>query len=233
MVFKGFSGGKAHFTRVPEAFFSDLLPKIDYLGELKVTLYALWRLEHMDAPVRYLVEANFIEDERFMQGMGSTPEEAEAALKESLARGLDRATFLKVTLPRDQEEQDYYFLNTPKGRAAVRAIQAGEWHPRDEIDPAAVMRPAPPNVFQLYEEHIGPLSPMIAESLRDAEAIYPAAWLEEAIRIAVENNARSWRYVETILRRWEEEGRYEREDRRDSEEDRRKYVEGKYADSIE
>jgi DNA replication protein DnaD len=52
------------------------------------------------------------------------------------------------------------------------------------------------------------------------------------VRIAVENNKRSWSYVNAILRRWQEEGRHE-QDRGDTEKDRRGYFEGEYADFIE
>jgi DnaD/phage-associated family protein len=89
-----------------------------------------------------------------------------------------------------------------------------------------------PNIFRLYEENIGPLTPMIAEALREAESTYPAQWVEEAFRIAVENNVRRWRYVEAILRSWQEEGRND-QDRRYSERDRRRYVEGQFSDFIE
>jgi DNA replication protein DnaD len=53
------------------------------------------------------------------------------------------------------------------------------------------------------------------------------------MRIAVENNARSWSYVQAILRRWQEGGRDERRTEGDSEKDRRKYVEGEFSDFIE
>jgi DnaD/phage-associated family protein len=66
---------------------------------------------------------------------------------------------------------------------------------------------------------------MIAETLREAEQTYPMAWIEEAIRLAVEHNKRSWRYAAAILERWQQEGRDEREDRRDSEAARRRYAE--------
>jgi DNA replication protein DnaD len=49
----------------------------------------------------------------------------------------------------------------------------------------------------------------------------------------VKNNKRSWRYCEAILKRWKEEGRAQKQDRRDTEEDRRKYVKGEFADHIE
>ena len=38
MPFAGFPSGKMHLTRIPAQFFSELLPQIDHLGELKVTL---------------------------------------------------------------------------------------------------------------------------------------------------------------------------------------------------
>jgi DNA replication protein DnaD len=45
-------------------------------------------------------------------------------------------------------------------------------------------------------------------------------------------NARNWKYIEAILRSWKEKG-HDEKDRRDSQEDRRKYIEGEYADFIE
>jgi DNA replication protein len=227
--FSGFPDGKVKFTRIPETFFSELLPQIDHLGELKVTIYALWHLEHRSGAFRYLRDRDFSEDERFMFGLAATPEAAESTLRESLQRAVERGTLLEV----DLEKQPIYFINTPKGRAAVAAIQKGEWRPQDDEDIAVALRPTPSNIFELYEQNIGPLTPMIAETLRDAEDTYASAWIAEAIQIAVEKNVRNWRYVDAILSRWKKEGRYEQEDRGSSEEDRRRYVEGKYADLIE
>jgi DNA replication protein len=48
---------------------------------------------------------------------------------------------------------------------------------------------------------------MMAEILKDAETLYPPAWIEEAIELAVQNNSRRWKYVEAILRKWKENGR--------------------------
>ncbi len=64
-----------------------------------------------------------------------------------------------------------------------------------------------PNIFTLYEQNIGLLSPIIADQLKDAADQYPAEWIEEAFRGAVEQNKRKWSYVRAILRRWETEGR--------------------------
>ena len=43
---KGFSGfpAKSNFTPIPNIFFSEVLPQIDDLAELKVTLHIFWTL---------------------------------------------------------------------------------------------------------------------------------------------------------------------------------------------
>ena len=232
-VFSGFGEGKVGFTSVPDTFFSELLPKIDDLGELKVTVYAFWRLDHMEGVFRYLRRVNFLEDADFMQGMGTTSQEAEKNLYASLDRCARRGTLLKADLLVGESEETFYFLNSPKGRAALEAIARDEWQPTGDALAPIDVSPAHPNIFRLYEENIGPLTPMIAESLRDAEQTYPSSWIEEAIKKAVENNVRRWNYVEAILKRWQEGGHYDRKDRRDTEKDRRKYVEGEFSDYIE
>jgi DNA replication protein DnaD len=74
---------------------------------------------------------------------------------------------------------------------------------------------------------------MLADALRDAENSYPIAWIEEALSIAVKKNKRSWSYAAAILKRWQEEGRHEGKGQQDTEEDRRRYVTGKYSEFIE
>lgn len=223
--FNGFSEGKTRFTPVPAAFFKELLPAIDHLGELKVTVYAIWRLDRMEGAFRYLRRADFAEDRPFMQGLAGASNTAEAALDEALERAVTRGSFLKATCELGSGVESYYFLNSPKGRAAVQAIQNGQWMPSGQAQLPVELISEPPNIYRLYEEHIGPLTPMIADALRDAENTYPAKWIEEAIRIAVENNSRSWRYCAAILNRWQLEGRYDRQDRQDSAKTRRRYAE--------
>ncbi len=232
-LFVGFPEGKVRFTSIPDLFFPELLPVIDHLGELKVTLYTFWRLDHMEGTFRYMQRENYLEDADFMLGLTGEPEQAEADLDDAIERCVVRGTFLKATLELEDGSQDFYFLNTPKGRAAVKAIDQGEWrHTGDPASPVELIAEKP-NIFNLYEENIGPLTPMIAETLKDAEDTYPYQWIEDGVRIAVENNVRRWSYVEAILKRWQEGGRDERKDRRDTEKDRRRYVEGEFSDFIE
>lgn len=223
--FNGFAEGKVSFTSIPGPFFTQLLPEIDRLDELKVTVYVFWRLDRMEGTFRYLRCSDFLDDQRFMQGLGEDHNQSSVALDEALQRCVERGTLLEANVAFETGSEKIYFLNSPKGQAAVQAIAKGNWRPSGDPDYPLDLSLDQPNVFHLYEQHIGPLTPMIADTLRDAEDIYPDVWIEEAIRLAVENNVRRWSYVEAILNRWQEEGRHDRKDRRDTEKDRRRYAE--------
>ena len=238
--FAGFPSGAVHSTPVPTPFFSDLLPQIDNLGELKVTLYALWFLDQQEGPLRYLALKDLLADRRLLEGLSSTPgissfEESESvrsALLDAIDRATRRGTLLRTIPPGRTAEDTIFFLNSPRGRAALQSLGHGEWMPGLEGHVQAVLELERPNIFKLYEENIGPLTPLISDALREAEADYPSDWIEDAMRKAVTANARSWRYIDKILRSWKEKGRDDQH-RRDSEKDSRRYIEGELSDFVE
>lgn len=198
-TFKGFPNGPNGRILLPERFFSDLLPAIDDLGELKLTLYCFWALQQREGDYRYLRLRDVLADQVFMAGMGADPE---AAARAALDRAVQRGTLLEVSL----DNGAVYFMNTERGRAAIAALERGDWLPGDAERPIAGIIERP-NIFALYEQNIGPLTPMLAEMLADAERTYPPEWITDAVKAAVEGNKRSWRYIEAILRRWQTEGR--------------------------
>ena len=73
-----------------------------------------------------------------------------------------------------------------------------------------------PTIFELYEQNIGLLQPVLAEELAAAERDYPEEWIADAFRLAAEQNARSWRYIRAILERWAHEGKDDGEPGRNS-----------------
>lgn len=232
--FSGFPAGKVRFTPLPNLFFSELLPAIDDLAELKVTLHIFWLLHQKKGYPRYVSRKELESDGvllRGLKGMGGEPEER---LSQALERAVARGTLLYVTACWGEKQDDWYFMNTDLGRRTVDKIRRGELELEADILPSEVrLEVERPNIFVLYEQNIGLLTPLIAEELRDAEKTYPADWIEEAFRIAVEHNARHWRYVRSVLERWAAEGKDSEKARRGSEEDRRRYIEGKYAEYIE
>ena len=214
--FKGFTESET-FTQLPDTVFHNLLKDMNDVAELKVTLYLIWRVEHMEGPFRALTRMDFN-----VRDLGLPAEEITRGLEKAVQRG----TLLKV----QRETTVYFLLNSPRGRATVQALETGKWNPKTGILAPPIERS---NIFKLYEENIGPLTPFIADVLNDAEEMYSAEWVGDAIQEAVLHNARNWKYCEAILKHWKEEGRAEKQDRRDTEKDRRKYIEGKYSDYIE
>jgi DNA replication protein len=225
--FNGFSSTDASAVPVPSIFFSTLLPQIDHLGEMKVTLYAFANFNQQLSEPRYLRFKELIKDERLMWMFGRTRSEQEKNLRDSFDRACGRGTLLDA----ERENDTFYFLNSARGRAAREGLLGGNWHP-DHLDRAPVkLKPERPNVFALYEQNIGPLTPILSETLKEAEGTYPVEWIEEALKIAVTKNVRNWRFIEAILKTWKEKGRDET-NRRSSKEDRKRDSEGKFADYI-
>jgi DnaD/phage-associated family protein len=215
MKFTGFTDSET-FTRLPDSFFHHLLNTIADTDELKVMLYAIWRIEHIDGPFRTLCITDFDPKD-----LGLTAAEVVSGLNKAVERG---------SLLKSAHEADvFYFLNSPRGRAAAQAFAKGDWRASAQVRPVPVERP---NIFKLYEENIGPLTPMIADILREAEQEYRNEWFEEAFEIAVTRNVRNWKYVEAILKRWKEKGKNERKDQQNAGEDFKRYSEGEFSDYL-
>jgi DnaD/phage-associated family protein len=233
MPFSGFPPGKISTIRFPTLFFKELLPQIDDLNELKVTLYAIWQISRMEGEIRFLKEVHFLEDPIFMEGLGATPAAQTEAVQTGLERAVNRGTLLKACVPDGKTDQEFYFFNSPRGRAAVQSVEDGSWRPSDADPLVPTLSLEQPNIFQLYENNIGPLTPLIADTLKDAEKTYPENWIRQAVEIAVQNNVRKWNYIEAILRSWQDGGKDERQARGHSKKDRRAYLEDEFADFIE
>lgn len=198
--FNGFPSRPSQL-RVPSTFFSELLPSIDHLAELKVTLYCFWAVNRQDGKYRYVRLSEALSDELLMAGL-----ESEVALRDGFERAVARGTLLHVELDFYGQAEQLYFFNSPIGRQAVEAIKEGRWIPDGMQRPIHLIIERP-NIFVIYENNIGAITPMIADELQAAEDDYPAEWIVDAIEIAVKANKRSWRYIQSILNRWTTEGK--------------------------
>lgn len=217
--FPGFPRG-LRFTPVPNLFLTALLPQIQDPAELQVSL-ALFRLlyEKKGQP-RQVALGELAADPALAEALGS-PASGMAALRRGLALAVARGAFL--------EKNSLYLLNDEAGRRALGEAPAEGKSPGETLEPEMAPTSAErPNIFRLYEENIGMLTPILAQELAEAEALYPAPWLEEAFQEAVDLNKRNWRYISRILERWAAEGKGHGEARRHPEEDPQKYFKGKY-----
>jgi DnaD/phage-associated family protein len=203
--FKGFPAGELRFTSVPDLFFARLLPQIDSLVELKVTLHFFW--VHYRQTRHALSKNELLTDETLVHSLARVTDDVERAIADGLARAVERGTLLHIRIEDENGRHDLYFLNSERGRQAFDRIQEGE------IGVVAMsgLEVAPPqkrpNIFELYEDNIGLISPILADELKDAEATYPPEWIEDAFKVAVENNVRKWSYIRAVLERMATDGR--------------------------
>ena len=173
---------------VPAPVLSTLLADIGDCAELKCTLRFLWyEAQQSGAPKRVALSA-IRADDVLLGALGS-----ESEIERGIALAVDRGTLF--------ESQGWLMLRTPQNE---RAAEPSGPAPAQTVAGHATERP---NIFRLYEENVGMLTPLVADELRDAEEEYPAGWVESAIREAAAGNVRSWRYIEAILERWKREGR--------------------------
>lgn len=227
--FGGFPPGKLPVVRIPELFFSELFPSIDNLPELKVTLYIFWLIEHKENRAPYVSFDELSSDPVLLKALdlgGASPAEN---LRKGLERAVARGTLLLVKAEADGHEREFYFLNSERGRQAAEKALRGEFALEGLAGKKITLMEARPNIFTLYEQNIGLVSPLIAEELMQAEATYPQAWIEEAFKIAVERNIRNWRYIKRILERWATEGKDDAKAKRAPEEDRYSFLRSKYS----
>jgi DNA replication protein len=207
-TFAGFPAG-ARATAVPSMFFSHLLPQIEDADELRATLYVIYALARRRGYPRFISGRELAAEAPLLAALGDEGDpEATLRLERALAAAVERHTLLAVAVEQDNRRDVLYLLNTPSSRRAFGLIEAGRLDLGRRL-PASSLPPASEraNVYQLYEENIGPLTPLVAQDLKEAESLYPFEWIEEAFREAAALNKRSWRYSSRILERWATEGR--------------------------
>ncbi len=207
-------------------FLTEVISKINDALQIKILLFSIWLAEQSGDTANPLCLADFYTYPEFTQQLGSTAPEIRENLLKGLYANLD-AGFLLSEKVAEIEKGFPFFLNSKRGEQALRLQGSQSTFTQngnaDQFSPKGLMR--------LYEENIGPLTPLAAEMLKDAEQEFPEQWLQDAIQIAVANNVRKWKYVEAILKSWKEEGRDGR-DQRHAEEDYKQYTQGKYGKFI-
>ena len=222
---------KMQFTPIPNFFFSALLPQISDITELKTTLYILGALYHKRGYPRFITFSELLANTSLMTSLREAAKPPDEVLRNALEMATKRGTLLHIVLDRDGVPEDIYFLNTESDRQIVAKIQNGELTLTGlkAEGQGYIETEEQPDIFTLYEQNIGMLTPMIAEELREAEKLYPVTWIKDAIKEAVNHGKRKWSYISAILERWSSEGRSNGTYRRDFKKtDPDKYIKGKY-----
>jgi len=181
-----------------------------------VTLYMIYALARRRGYPRFISARELAAEAPLVGSLGGGGPATAARLDRALGAAVERNSLLALDVDLEARTERLYFLNTPSSRRAAASIVKG----RLDLGRTLPAVSEPPmseraNTFQLYEENIGPLTPLIAQELKEAEGLYPFEWIEEAFREAAVLNHRSWRYAARILERWATEGRTREEAGRD------------------
>ena len=222
--FQGFPS-RMEFTSVPNLLFSAVLPQIDDLAELRVTLLLIAALYRKKGAPRYAGKNELLADAAVVENLRGLGDDVEATLAAALEKAVSRGTFIALAAGEGGEAETFYLLNDPSGGLTLGGKKAR---------PLPVPAGAPPDIFTAYEENIGLLTPMVADELKDAERNYPAEWVRDAIREAALHNKRNIRYITKILETWTAEGRSDGTYQRNPEKtDPDRYVKGKYGHIVQ
>jgi DnaD/phage-associated family protein len=233
---KHFGGFPARmdFTPLPNLFFSQLLPQITDMAELKTTLCIFAALYRKRGYPRFVSFSELLGDAGLMSNLQDGREPPEETLRQALEKAAERGTLIRLPLEKDGVSEDAYFLNDEAGRQAAERVRNGELKISGlkVVVKTGVAAEPPPDIFTLYEQNIGMLTPMIADELREAEKLYPPDWLRDAIKEAVNQNKRKWSYISAVLEHWSAEGKRDGTYQRDNKKDPDKYIKGKYGHMV-
>ncbi len=216
--FGGFLTSEEPSLQIPRVFVDEVLPQIADVVELKVTICLFDLLADAgvyDAPLAEETIYRHPALRASLKRLGS-PKEPDDSINRGLELAVSRGTMLRFMARSGEEGANerggsWYLLNTPRNREALGKMVRGVTVPPpplsqpDTLPP--IIEPERPNVFRLYEQNVGLLTPIIADQLIEATERYPLDWIEEAFGEAVSYNKRNWRYIRAILEKWATDGR--------------------------
>ena len=227
----GFEGFRVNSqkTAIPNVFFTQLMPQIKDAAELRIVLHVFWAVQQKKGSPRFVTFRELLGDKVLGPSLGKDLTERVEALESGLRGAVERGVLISTRVEAEGLGHELYMLNTPENaRAVERMTGEGVSVPAVTIEVSG--EDAKPNIYSLYENNIGPLTPLISEEIEAALRQFSEEWIREAVQEAVRYEARSWRYIEAILRKWKTEGKTGGAARGHSEtrSDTDRYFKGKY-----
>ena len=229
-VFNGFPA-RPDVTPLPNIFFTEVLPAMEDVAEIKVVLHIFFLLSRRRGYPRFVSFSELNNDPVIVKGSGNH-QNMDIMLKNALDSAVKQGILLCAHIEIGGQLDIAYFINNENEKETITKIMSGDLKIPDVVikkQDEPVIMPAN-DIYNLYEQNIGLLTPIIAEELLEAERRYPADWIQDAFREAAMANVRNWKYVHSILKRWQREGKKDGKSVRNTrkERDPDKYIRGKY-----
>ena len=177
---------------MPNAVLGRVLSQVEDHDTFRLILRAIWLLERQRGYPRH-ISADDLRRDRALSAVTSD----ETRFKDALSSAIASRVLCEVSIAGNSR----LMLSTESAqRASVLSISDSQNH-EDTADgwdePAASTLPT--DAFRAYEENIGALSPMIRENILSALEDFTDEDIAHAVRIAVENESRSWSFVAGVL----------------------------------
>jgi hypothetical protein len=111
---------------LPQTFFTSILPGVEDIGELKLTLYLFQLLYRKRGAPRCVSDRELLADRALRQALRrkGDPRAPEERLRAALELAVARATLLRVRVRVDGEVISWYFFNR-RSRLAVARLPGG------------------------------------------------------------------------------------------------------------
>lgn len=230
-VFDGFPV-RAEVTPLPNIFFTEVLPDMRSLAEVKVVMHVFFLLSRRRGFPRFVSFGELRVDPVIVKALKQLDEEVDNVLKQALEEAVKDGILLYVPVQTGGRNDELYFINNKAEKDTMAKIMQGTLKIPDIVVRKEKIseHELPLDIYNLYEQNIGILTPILAEELQEAEHRYPADWIQDAFKEAIRANVRNWKYIHSILKRWEREGKKDGQSVRDSrkERDYDKYIRGKH-----
>jgi len=193
------------YTPVPDSMLGKFLVEFQDEYLLRCFLRILWHLHKSKDKIKSVDIATLEGDLVIGSILSNRDSQDLSRLSTALKEMYDFHLVLLVNAGADNKNLRVV-LNTQNN---VKLIEKFGWIRTKLIEATRVLSDlsVQSNVFGLYEQNIGLITPLVADELRDMENEYPITWVEEAIQLSVTYNRKSIRYISTILERWRNEGR--------------------------
>ena len=218
---------------VPVLFFESVLPFIRDINELKLILFIFKLIKYKRGYLRFVTIKELVQNKTITSGIKPSGEEdVPAVIKKAINLAVEHGSLVNAKILVNGEKEDIYIINQEADRIALDNILTGKTSMPDFdiVSEESHDLPEVNNIYKLYEQNIGVITPLIAEELKKAEELYSLEWIQEAFSEAIKQNIRNWKYISRILERWTEEGKTDGKTGRYSKKakDRDRFIKGKY-----
>lgn len=188
-------------TQIPNDLFDAMLPQMGY-AELKVTLAILrltlgWHKERVAATLARLMDMTGLSKQAVIDGAKQAEERGTLSKEYDEHGNLEWAVYLLDHGGLPTRPSAVYLLDRPtSSKERLKKAQK-----KDEAAAGTLSR-----VLELYRQNVGLPTQVNLEDIRAALETFPEEWLAEAIREMARARAKSWRYAQAILDRWQRDG---------------------------